>query len=89
MEREFEGNNKRVVDQGQNGSLGEDVGDLTRSARYVGFADRLECVDTLRVLLADLHDFPKGTFPNHLEEIERVDRESFMPSRLISDGEME
>lgn len=65
------------------------MSDLTGSTRYVGFADRLECIDTLCVLLANLHDFSKGTFPDHFEQVERVDCERFVPSRLIGDGKVE
>ena len=89
MEREFEGNNEWVVDQGQNGSLGEDMSDLARSTCYVGFADRLECIDPLGVLFTNLHDLSEGTFSNHFEQVERIDRQGLMPSRLIGDGKME
>ena len=65
------------------------MSDLTGPTRYVGFADRLECIDTLGVLLADLHDLSEGTFPNHFEQVESVDCERFVPSGLIGDGKME
>jgi len=74
LEREFERDDERVVDQRQHGSLGKDMGDLTRSTGYVSFADRLECIDTLGILLANLHDLSKGTLPDHFEQVERVDR---------------
>jgi hypothetical protein len=89
LEREFEGDNEWVVNQSQDGSLGQDMSDLARSTRYVGFSDRLESVDTLRVLFANLHDLSERTFPNHFEQVERVDRQGLMPSRLIGDGKME
>jgi hypothetical protein len=43
----------------------------------------------LRVLFADLHDLSEGTFSNHFKQVERVDRQGLMPSRLIGDGKME
>jgi hypothetical protein len=89
LEREFEGDDEWVVNQSQDGSLGEDMSDLARSTCYVGFPDRLESVDTLRVFFANLHDLSEGTFPDHFEQVERVDRQGLMPSRLIGDGEME
>lgn len=63
--------------------------DLARSTCYVGFANRFESVDALGILLANLHHLSKGPFPNHFEEVERVDGESFMPSGLIRNGKME
>ncbi len=89
MEREFEGNDERVVDQSQNCSLGEDMSNLARPTCYVGFADRLESIDTLGVLFPNLHDLSEGTFPDHFEQVERVDRQGLMPSRLVGDGKME
>jgi hypothetical protein len=89
LEREFEGDDEWVVNQSQNGSLGEDMSDLARSTCYVGFPDRLESVDTLCVLFANLHDLSEGTFSDHFEQVERVDREGLMSSRLIGDGKME
>ena len=89
MEREFKGNDKWVVNQSQDGSLSEDMSDLARSTCNIGFPDRLESVDTLRVLFANLHDLSKGTLPDHFEQVERVDRQGLMPSRLIGDGKME
>jgi hypothetical protein len=89
LEREFEGDDERVVNQSQDGSLGEDMSDLARSTCYVGFPDRLESVDTLRVLFANLHDLSEGTFPDHFEQVERVDCQGLMPSRLIGDGKVE
>jgi hypothetical protein len=89
LEREFEGDDEWVVDQSQNGSLGEDMSDLAGSTCYVGFPDRLESVDTLRVLFANLHDLSKGAFSDHFEQVERVDCQGLMPSRLIGDGKME
>lgn len=89
MEREFEGDDEWVVDQSQDGSLGEDMSDLAWSTCYVGFPYRLESVDTLRVLFANLHDLSKGTLPDHFEQVERVDRQGLMPSRLIGNGKVE
>jgi hypothetical protein len=43
----------------------------------------------LRVLFTNLHDLSEGTFSDHLEQVERVDCQGLMPSRLIGDGEME
>jgi hypothetical protein len=88
LEREFEGDDEWVVDQSQDGSLGEDMSDLPRSTRYVGFPDRLESVDTLRVLFANLHDLSEGTLPDHFEQVERVDGQGLMASRLIGDGKV-
>jgi hypothetical protein len=89
LEREFEGDNIRVVDQCQNSSLGEDMSDLAESTCYVGSADRLERIDMLRVLFTNLHDLSEGTFSDHFEQVEHVDHKGPMPSRLIGDGEME
>jgi hypothetical protein len=65
------------------------MSNLARSTCYVSFTDRFECIDTLRVLFADLHDLSEGTFSNHFKQVERVDRQGLMPSRLIGDGKME
>lgn len=65
------------------------MGDLTRSTCYVSFADRLERIDTLRVFFTNLHDLSERTFSDHFEQVERVDRQGLMPSRLVGDGKME
>lgn len=55
LERELERDNERVVDLGEDGSLGKGVGDL--GARdNVRLANCFERVDTRGVALADLHD---------------------------------
>jgi hypothetical protein len=43
----------------------------------------------LRVLFTNLHDLSERAFSDHLEQVERVDRQGLMPSRLIRDGKME
>ena len=65
------------------------MGDLTRSTCYVGFADRLERIDTLRIFFTNLHDLSERTFSDHFKQVERVDRQGLMPSRLVGDGKME
>ena len=63
--------------------------DLTRTTGDVGFANRLERVDALGVFLADLHDFSKRSFPDHVQQVERVNRQGLMASGLVRNGEVE
>ena len=67
LEGEFEGDDEWVVHQSENGPLSKDVSDLSGSRGDVGFSDRLESIDTLRVLFANLHDLSERTFPDHFE----------------------
>ena len=62
---------------------------LTRTTGNVSFANGLEGVNALGVFLADLHNFSKGSFPNHFEQVERIDSQGLMPSGLVRDREVE
>ena len=63
--------------------------DLARTTCNVSFTDGLERVNTLGVFLADLHDLSKRSFPNHFEQVERVNRQGLMASGLVRNGEVE
>ena len=65
------------------------MSDLARSTCNVGFADRFECIDTLRVLFTNLHDLTERTFSDYFKQVKRIDRQGLMPSRLVGDGKME
>jgi hypothetical protein len=49
--------------------------DFARSRGNVRLADRLESVDTVSVLLPNLHDLAEGALSDDLEKLERVDRQ--------------
>ncbi len=71
LEGEFERYDERIVDLGEDGSLGEGVRDFgTRD--NVRFADGLESVDTRCVSLSHLHDFAETALADDLEQFEGV-----------------
>jgi hypothetical protein len=74
LEREFEGDNERVVDECKHRALGEDVGDLFRALGDMGLPNGLQGINPLRVLLLDLQD----ALGDNFEEIERLDCEWFL-----------
>lgn len=82
MERELERDDEWVVDEREHRPLCQDMCNLTRSLRDMCFADGLECINPLRVLLPDLHHFSKAPFPDDLEEIKCLDRKWFISNGL-------
>ena len=89
LEGELQRNDERVVDQGEDRPLSEDMGDFAWSRRDVGLADGFERVYTLCVLLPDLHHLPERTLSDDLEQVERLDRQRLGARRLEVDLEME
>lgn len=75
MEGEFQGHDERIVDESQNSSLRQDMGDLARTLGNVCFTDSLEGVYPLRVLLANLHHFAKTPLPDDFQKVESFDCE--------------
>lgn len=55
LEGELQRNDEGVVDQSENGSFGQNMGDLSRARGEHFLADGFESVDSRCVLLADLH----------------------------------
>ena len=89
LEGEFEWDDERVVHQGENGPLSEDVGDFSGPRGYVGFSDRLESVYPLGVFLPHLHHLSKRSLADHFEKIESIDREGYVPGRFEINLEVE
>jgi hypothetical protein len=89
LERKFERYDKRIIHESKNSALRKNMCDFPRTLGNMSFPDRLERVYPLSVLLADLHDFPKAALADNLEEIERFDRQRFIPSLLKVDLEVE
>jgi hypothetical protein len=75
LERKLERHDEWIVYERQHSSLRENVGNLTRAGSDVRLADRFECIDPLRVLLAHLHHFAKAALADDLEQIKRLDCE--------------
>jgi hypothetical protein len=82
LEREFEWYNKRAVYKGKDCALSKDVGDFSRSLCNMRFADGFECVDTLCVLLPNLHHLAEATFANYFKKIKRIDCEALVAGRF-------
>ena len=89
LEGEFEGDDERVVHQGENGPFSKDVSNLSGPRGDVGFSDRLESVYPLSVFLPDLHHLSKRTLADHFEKIKGIDREGDIPGWLEVNLEME
>lgn len=89
LERKLQGHDKGVVDQGKDSSLGQNVGDLTGTRRDVCLADSLESIDSLSILLADLHNLSEATLANDLEQIKGFNSQSLVSERLVVNFEME
>ena len=89
LERKFKGDDEWVIHQSENGPLGKDVRNLSRSRGNVGLSDRLESVYPLSVFFPHLHHLSKRTLADHFEEIESIDCEGHVPGRLEIDLEME
>lgn len=82
LKGEFEGDDERIVHQGEDGSLSKDVSNLSGSRGDVGLSDRFESIHPLGVFLPHLHHFSEGTLSDHRQEIERIDREGHVPGRF-------
>lgn len=89
LEGEFKRDDERVVHQGENGPLSEDVGNLSGPGSDVGFSDGLESVYPLSVFLPNLHHLSERALSDHLEKIESIDREGHVPGWLEIDLEVE
>jgi hypothetical protein len=67
LERKFERDDKRVVDEGENRAFGQNMRNLSRALSDMGFAYCLQGIDTLSILLPNLHDLAETAFPNDSE----------------------
>ena len=63
--------------------------DLARALGDMGFPDRLERIDSLRILFADLHHFAETALADDFEKIESFDRQRLVPGLFEIDFEME
>lgn len=65
------------------------MGDFSGTLGDMSLPDRLECVYTLSVLLADLHDFAKAPLSDDLEKVERIDCQRLVACLFEIDLEVE
>ena len=82
LEGELERDDKRVVHLGEYESLCQGMCDFITGSD-VSLSKGLQGVDTIRVLLSDLHDFAKRPFPDYFEEFEVVDFEGYVLVTLV------
>ena len=88
LEAELEGYNERVVDLRQHRAFGQCVCHLG-SGDNVRLADRLERVDTVRILFTNLHHLAKTSLANHFQKLEILYLELACPCLDILDANLD
>jgi hypothetical protein len=89
LEGKLKRDNEWVVDESQNRTLRQNVGNFSRALSYVGLSDCFQGIDSLCVLLPNLHNLSEAAFSYDFEEIKRLDRERFIPAWFEIYFEME
>ena len=89
MERELQRDDEWIVNKCENSPFRENVGDFTRPRRNVGLSDGLQGVDSLCVLLPNLHHLAKTSLADDIQQVKLIDSQRLMSGRLEVDFEME
>lgn len=89
LKGKLEWNNEWTVHQGENCTFCQDVCDFSWALGNVCLADRLQGIDTLRILFPDLHDLAKAALADDFKEIKGLDGERFIAAGFEVNLEVE